>query len=133
LDRVSRGESSQLISEAGKSAGQIGRRQFIQVDGNNAPSSLHHELNQKSTYDEQGRVRRKNPKRDQQHSADRGEDDHAAAAPMLRKMTDDYATANRSQRINDTDHGLRAYAKAALLLQTRRVKVLCPMAHAVSR
>src|SRR5438045_5346168 len=46
-------------------------------------------------------------------------------------MTDDHAAANRPHRIDNADHGLRAYAKATLLLKVGRVEVLRAVRHVI--
>ena len=51
LRRVGRREISQLIRETGKSSAIFRRREFVQVNRNNSPCALHHELHEESADD----------------------------------------------------------------------------------
>src|SRR5690348_17019723 len=51
-------EIAQLIYEAWKRAAKLRRGEFIQVDGNDAPGTLDHELDQKAAENQQRRGRR---------------------------------------------------------------------------
>src|SRR5205085_11815764 len=82
------GEISKLISESGEGSAKGRRRELVQMDRNNATRALNHELNGEPAYDQQRGTRRKNPEWDQQHPADRRDNDDAPAAPLLREMTD---------------------------------------------
>src|SRR5437588_3395815 len=103
------------------------------MDRHHPPRALHHELNEKSAQNQQGRARRKNPKRNEQHSANRWPNDGAAAAPLLRKMSNQSPATNHPDRINDCDLRCLVRIETALLLQIGCVKILRAMRHVVER
>ena len=64
-------EISKLISQSGKCSAILRRREFIQMHRDNAPSALHHKLNQEPADDQERGTGRKNPERNQEHATDR--------------------------------------------------------------
>src|SRR6266704_5652336 len=91
------------------------------------PCALHHELHQKSADNQQGKGRRKNPKRDEDETASRSHNNRSAAAPTLRKVTKNCAAADRAQCVDNSDDRFLVYSEAALPLQKRLVEILRPV------
>jgi hypothetical protein len=77
---------------------------------------LNHELNQESANDQKRGVRRENPKRNQQHPADRRQNDYAPPSPTLRQLTNYAAATNHSERVDNCDLRSLVGIETALLL-----------------
>src|SRR5438552_18977533 len=88
------------------------------------PCALHHELHQKSANDEQRESRGKNPDWDKDETTNRGDDNRAAAAPTLRKMSKNCAATDRAECIDNSDNRFLVYGESALGLDKGLIKVL---------
>src|SRR5438477_12167190 len=97
------------------------------------PCALHHELHQKSANDEQRESRGKNPDWDKDETTTRGDDDRAAAAPTLRKMTKNCAAADRAECIDNSDDRFLVYREATLRFEKCLIEILSPVRHIIER
>src|SRR5438874_5698398 len=96
-----------------------------------SPCALHHELHEKSAGNEQHCPGRKHPRRNQKHPTNRRQNNATATAPALRKKTNDGATTNDADGMDESNRRLRADAEAALFFEKSRVEILSPVRHVV--
>src|SRR5437667_8911097 len=98
-----------------------------------SPRALDHELHEKTAGEEKRGAWCENPERNQQHTANRRQDDHATTSPVLRQISDDRPAANHADCVPDRDLRRLIWIETTLLPQIRRIVILSPMRPEIER
>ena len=91
-----RNSVSDLVSDTRKSGTELRWGKLVEVNGDDAPSALDHELEEEGTDGQTGLGVWQNPAGDQSGGAEASGDDGASAADGLRDVTDDGSADGRS-------------------------------------
>jgi len=85
-----------MIGEAGKQASDGVRGQLGEVGGDNSPCTLHHELHEEGSGDQQSLIRSVRPEWNDNDAKNEGRDNRSSAAQSVGEVAENYTAEDCS-------------------------------------
>src|SRR5580658_1588021 len=124
---------AELIGEAREGAARGLGGELVQMDGDDAPGALNHELQEEGAECQLPDGLREGPERNDRQGEESGDDDRVAATEAFRPRAEEDAAQDGADVVDDGDGADGMARKLVLDLEEGRVEILRAVAEEVER